>query len=262
MAQLPSSWRDKREAAIAAFNAQMRSTPPGYYTANAGYVPVNWQDMMQRKIQADPNWMLNLGKPGVFADILANYTPGTPRKPPPINPALLQQLPGYISPTSPYAGTNGEPQSEPVGLQGSYQGSELGDFLTDITQGITAAATAYGNVSSAETNLQTAQLLSQRGISPVGYTANGVPIYQSTPAGVTPTVGGMVPSGMVLPAGVTPSYTYPVGFVSQPGASGVYQVQPPTTSIFGNLGNAGIALPLIIFGGGALLLIALMGGGK
>lgn len=152
---------------------------------------------------------------------------------------------GYSGNGNPYANTNAAPQT----LQGSDIGCELGDFLTDIAQAIGGAAQAYGQVTTA----QTTAALAKVGVQPVGFSATGVPIYQSTPSGVTPTYAGMVPSGLVLPAGVTPSYQYPVGFVQSVGPTGVVQVQPPT------LQNAqSYLLPALAIGGGLLLLIAVM----
>lgn len=165
--------------------------------------------------------------------------------------------PGYYSNRSPYTNpwntmsfANSSGRNVPLYTAykpGSDKGSQLGDFLTDLSQAITAGASAYGQVTAAET-------LSKTGIQPVGYSAYGTPIYQSTPPGVTPQYGSMVPSGMVLPAGVTPSYPYPVGFVQQAGVSGAYQIQPPGSF----LSNTGITLPLLLIGGGLVALLAFM----
>jgi hypothetical protein len=253
--QLGKSWSDTVRDARAAREVERRSTPAGYPTNRGPYIPV-----------------LNLNAPGVFAALNTTGTPAAQLSPPAKSPAVInsqsgaqQYAPGLWSsinprtaPTNasavigrggymaadPYRNTNAGYWSDMQ--MGSYQGSELGDFLTDLSQAITAGASAYMKVDAA-------QALAQTGVNPIGYSVYGTPIYQSTPAGVTPQYGSMVPSGLVLPPGVTPSYPYPVGFVQQSGVSGAYQIQPP-----GAISKAGALLPVLAIGGVALVLFALM----
>lgn len=85
---------------------------------------------------------------------------------------------------------------------------------TPQTDWWSSALNTIGNIGT--TGLQVfgaikqAQYLSQAGINPIGV-RNGIPIYGSTPAGVTPSNPHWLPSGMALPAGVTPGYSISPG---------------------------------------------------
>jgi hypothetical protein len=249
--QIQKSFSDSVREARAAREADRRRVPEGYFSR--GVMP--------------ENSILNLNAPGVFrgnapidaAALNRAINPYANVSKMPVKPAPVQQpqpsniynqfleYGGSRPPSGQYINVNEMPEVAPMQLSGSYQGSDLGDFITDLTQAITAGATAYGQVSAAEA-------LQRTGISPVGYSVYGTPLYQSTPAGVTPQNGSMVPSGMVLPPGVTPTYPYPVGFVQQAGASGAYQIQPPQSFV----SNAEKLLPVLAIGGGLVLLFVLM----
>lgn len=247
--QLQKSWSDVRREARAAREVEHFATPAGYPTNRGPGIAV-----------------MNLNKPGAFAAMQRGDTkafvrsqgvpfnttgiPASNLSPPARVPVAVVSSANPYRASDPYANTNqGYWSNMESALHGSFVGSELGDFLTDLTQGITAAATAYGQVTANEAQLAMARV----GIQPVGYSQAGTPIYQSTPAGVTPQYAQMVPSGMVLPAGVTASYPYPVGFAQQGGASGVYQIQPPSF-----MGDSKMLLPALAIGGGLLLLFAFM----
>jgi hypothetical protein len=141
------------------------------------------------------------------------------------------------------------------GLSGSGEGnlgqasSDSGGWLSDIFSSIGAALPVIATTGiQAYSAITQAQTLAQRGIYPTAYSANGTPIYTSTPAGITPSNPYSLPSGYYLTPGVTPT-TY-----STPG------VTPTTysTPLLASMGvSQSMALPLLL-GGGALLAILLL----
>lgn len=80
-------------------------------------------------------------------------------------------------------------------------GFSFNNLLSTIGNIGTAGLQVYGAINQAK-------YLSSVGINPVGY-QNGLPVYGSTPSGVTPTNPFSLPSGSYLPPGVTPSGGYP-----------------------------------------------------
>ena len=97
----------------------------------------------------------------------------------------------------------------------------FGDVWSDIAQTISNVAQSGAQAFTAITNQNTVAKAAAAGISPLGYN-NGVPVYASTPSGVTPASPYYMPSGLNLPAGVTPSpvnnpaYYPPASFLSNP----------------------------------------------
>lgn len=131
------------------------------------------------------------------------------------------------------------------GLSGSGEGnlgqasSDSGGWLSDIFSSIGAALPVIATTGiQAYSAITQAQTLAQRGIYPTAYSANGTPIYTSTPAGITPSNPYSLPSGYYLTPGVTPT-TYSTPLLASMGVS------------------QSMALPLLL-GGGALLAILLL----
>ncbi len=123
------------------------------------------------------------------------------------------------------------------------QNASSGDFWSNLLQTVGNVGTAGLQVFGA---IKQSQYLAQAGINPVGY-RNGLPVYGSTPAGVTPGNPYSLPSGMALPAGVTPSYG---GYAIQP-ASMVSQTINPLANLL--TGTTGTYLML-----GSLAIFAIM----
>lgn len=116
-----------------------------------------------------------------------------------------------------------------------------GGWFTSLVSALPAIATTGINAYAAITQSQN---LAKAGIMPTSYSASGMPIYSSPPAGVTPGNPYSLPSGYAIPPGVTPSYYTP----------------PPQT--IGALGiPSSMTMPLLL-GGAALVLVVLLAGRK
>lgn len=117
-----------------------------------------------------------------------------------------------------------------------------GGFFSDLMSALPQIATAGINAYSAITQSEN---LAKVGIMPTYYNAQGLPIYSSPPAGVTPGNPYSLPSGYAIPPGVTPTY-----------------YAPPVTQQSGVLGiPSNLTIPLLL-GGAALVLVVIMAGRK
>lgn len=132
------------------------------------------------------------------------------------------------------------------------QSASSSDFWTNALNTIGNIGTAGLQVFGA---IKQAQYLQQAGINPVGYSASGMPVYGSTPAGVTPSNPYSLPSGMALPAGVSPTGGYAV----TPGATTVSTsfVNPLANLLSGNTG-----MYLMLGGTAIFMLLALKRKGR
>jgi len=141
--------------------------------------------------------------------------------------------------------------------------------LTSLQQSITAAMPSapasnasssfdwnsllktVGNVASTGLQVygavQQSQNLARVGINPIGYGANGLPVYGSTPSGVTPNNPYSLPSGSALPYGVTPNYSIMPG-----GTTITSQTVNPLANLLS--GNTGMYLML----GGTAIFVLMM----
>ena len=142
--------------------------------------------------------------------------------------------------------------------------------ISQLTQGLTAtpvtptpqsssggsdwwntALKTIGNLGTAGLQvfgaIKQAQYLQNAGIQPIGY-SNGLPVYGSTPAGVTPSNPYSLPSGMALPVGVTPNYAITPGAttVSTSLVNPLANLLTGTTGTYLMLGSLGIFAILML----------------
>lgn len=126
----------------------------------------------------------------------------------------------------------------------------LGDdssFWDDLAKALPAVAQSAAQITTAINAPNQVNQITRGGVYPIGY-SNGIPIYASTPAGVTPNNPYSLPSGYYPPAGVTPNYPpysiYPNQYVNT----------APAPSIGSLL--SGPNAPLFV--GGALVIVLLL----
>lgn len=131
------------------------------------------------------------------------------------------------------------------GLGNVWEMNGLGDFWGDLVAALPAVATVAGQTYVAVAQADAMSQMQSRGIMPSAY-QSGVPLYYSTPAGVTPNNPYSLPSGMALPPGVTPNYTAYI---------------PPPQMLPSFLPQSLQTNPILLYGllgGGALLLILML----
>lgn len=232
-------------------------TPKGIFFTRFGTMD-NPKDI-QQLFNAKPD------SPVVFRDY------GTPRSPRDMQPKIVQnityELPKPLQYKAPQAPSNLPNQGVDVGFSkgimpynaqtpvsmgawrpGPLGLGALGDTWDDILNALPATMTAAANVITAIN--QPVRQVTNAGIYPVGF-QNGVPVYASTPAGVTPQYPYAMPSGLVLPSGVTPSSAYGQSVYGQ----SVYGSLPQSQIVPG-MDNTSL---LLLGGAGVLALILIMG---
>lgn len=123
----------------------------------------------------------------------------------------------------------------------------LGDdnFWNSLAMALPAVAQSTAQIVTAVNAPNQINQITRAGVYPIGY-RNGIPVYASTPAGVSPNNPYALPSGSILPAGVTPNYA----------PYAIYPQQQSSMSL--NTLFSQQNMPLILMGGGMLLLMMAM----
>lgn len=124
----------------------------------------------------------------------------------------------------------------------SLEGMSFGDIWGDIVSALPSVVTAGTQIYTAEKNADIMSTLAARGVMP-SYYQNGIPVYSSPPAGVTPSNPYSLPSGMALPYGVSPNQTsyYPW----QPGYQSPNFMSDPNLPMYAAIGGGALLLLLI-----------------
>jgi len=151
------------------------------------------------------------------------------------------QLPTLADLQSSLTAAMPSPAVTPSITPAASSGFDWNSLLQTVGNIGTAGLQVYGAITQS-------QNLARAGINPVGYGANGLPVYGSTPAGVTPSNPYSLPSGMALPYGVTPNYSV------TPGGTTI------TTSTVNPLANllTGSTGTYLMLGGTAIFLLLMM----